>query len=253
VRRTFCVTMLLGILLFFSNLSASVEDDFNEGVDQYNSGNYEAALILFQDVLSSGNENAELHYNLANCYYKTGLRGMAIAHYLNALRIDPRSDDIKANLQFVRSTLRDKYDDSLRNPIWSFIKDTSLSLKANELATLFCILYFLLIAFLIYMVFYKEKNMILIIIVFTVIFLIVLSGSMLAINMKLNYYNPSAVIIEPEVQVLAGPGAASDIRFTAHEGLTFKILRQESGYFEVIFANNLKGWIEISKAWQYQN
>jgi tetratricopeptide (TPR) repeat protein len=224
---------------------------FEQGIQEYNLGNYENALNLFKTVEDSGFINAQLYYNLGNCYYKLDQKGMAVASFLRARRLDPRNEDIKANLLFVRSTLRDKYQDSLQNPIWEFIKTSSLYFKANELTMLLCALYILLVIVLIYRVFYKERNTAIIVVALSLIFLMAVGGSMLGVNLKLNYHTPQAVILEPEVDILSGPGATGDVRFTAHEGLTFSILRQESGYYEGIFANKLKGWVEISKAHQF--
>jgi tetratricopeptide (TPR) repeat protein len=224
---------------------------FKQGTLEYNLGNYENALEIFESIKDSGHVNAQLYYNLGNCYYKLDQKGMAVACFLKARRLDPRSEDIKANLYFVRSTLRDKYEDSLQNPIWEFVKNSSLYFKANELTWFIFAFYILAIIILIYMVFFKERNTAVIIIILALVFLMVAGGSMLAVNLKLNYHTPRAVILEPEVDILSGPGATGDVRFTAHEGLTFSILRQESGYYEGIFANKLKGWVEISKAYQF--
>lgn len=224
---------------------------FEQGIQEYNLGNYENALTLFKSIEDSGFVNEQLYYNLGNCHYKLDQKGMAVACFLKAHRLDPRNEDIKANLLFVRSTLRDKYQDSLQNPIWEFVKNSSLYFKANELTMLVFALYILLVIVLIYLVFYKEHNTAIIVIVLSLIFLMAVGGSMLAVNLKLNYQTPQAVILEPEVDILSGPGVTGDVRFTAHEGLTFNILRQESGFYEGIFANKLKGWVEISKAHQF--
>lgn len=240
------------LFAFFSvGLSADAAEDFALGVEAYNSGDYEQALQIFKSIEDSGYAGPELYYNLGNSYYKTGQKGMAIAAYMQAEILSPRSDDIEANLQFVRSTLRDKVEDSLRNPIWQFVKESSLYFKVNELTWIAFIIYLLIIGLLIYQVFYKQKNIIYLLVIAFAAVLLIVSISLLGINLKLNYYTDRGVITEPEVDILAGPGAISDVRFTAHEGLTFRILDQESGYYEGIFANKLKGWVEISKAYQF--
>lgn len=245
--------VMIAILLALSaaNLSADAADDFALGVEAYHAGDYEQALQIFKAIEDSGYVSPELYFNLGNSYYKTGQKGMAVAAYMQAEILSPRGDDIKANLQFVRSTLRDKVEDSLQNPIWQFVKESSLYFRANELTWIAFIIYLVIIALLIYQVFYKQKNIVYLLVIFFAAALLIISGSMLGINLKLNYYTDRGVITEPEVDVLAGPGPISDVRFTAHEGLTFRILEQESGYYEGIFANKLKGWVEISKAYQF--
>lgn len=243
---------MLVILILTATLFADAREDFNQAVELYNQGEFQEALELFKSVEEQGYVDAELFYNLGNCYYKTEHKGMAVAYYLKALKQDPRDDDIKSNLLFVRSTLRDKYEDTVQNPIWGFVKSSALSFHVNELTIISFVFFLGLIVILIFQVFYKQKNPLILAGIIALIVLLVISGSLLGINLKLNYFTDRAVIIEPEVNVLAGPGATSDIRFTAHEGLTFEILKQESGYYEAIFANNLKGWIDIAKAYQYE-
>ena len=217
----------------------------------YNNGQYDSALSAFKILENQELVSSALYYNLGNCYFKTDQKGMAVAYYLKALRLNPRNDDIKANLNFVRSTLRDKYEDSLQNPIWEFVKNSSLAFHERELTWATFVAFIIAVGILIFMILYKEKNLPLIVVLILFLVLGLIGTSMLAINLDMNYYTPQGVIIEPEVSILAGPGAISDIRFTAHEGLTFKILRQESGYYEGIFANRLKGWVEISKAYEF--
>lgn len=250
MKKIFFITALLSLLIF-GNAFADLKDDFDRGVAAYNEGEYQQALDIFKAVLDSGYVSPELYYNLGNSYYKIGQKGMAVASYLQAQRLAPRNEDIGANLHFVRSTLRDKIEDSLQNPIWEFVKGTSYYFKANELTWIAFGLYLIIVAFLIFMVIYRRKNIAVLSILFSAIFLLVICISLLAINIQLNYHNPQAVITDPEVDILAGPGAISEVRFTAHEGLTFQILKQESGYYEGIFANKLKGWVEISKAYQF--
>jgi len=233
------------------SLQAVFEQEFGEGVAAFNSGDYQAALEHFKQIEQSGIAHPRLYYNLGNCYYKLDLRGLAVAHYLMAQRLDPRNDDISANLDFVRSTLRDKFEDSLQNPIWAFVRDTALSFRADELTWILFLLYLLAIAVLIFSILRIGKNLVLAIALFSLIGVMLVGGALLAVNIKMNYFTPQAVIVEPEVEVLAGPGAIGDIRFTAHEGLTFRILRQESGYYEGIFANRLKGWVKVSQAYQF--
>lgn len=249
MKRIFIIAALFSLL--WGNASADLKDDFNNGVAAYNQGNYEQSLDIFKVLLDSGYANLELYYNLGNSYYKTGQKGMAVASYLQAQRLAPRNEDIRANLHFVRSTLRDKIEDSLQNPIWEFIKDSSFYFKTNELTWITFFLYLVIVGFLIFMVINRRKNIAVLSILFTAVFLLIVCISLLAINININYHTPRAVITQGEVDILAGPGAISEVRFTAHEGLTFQILKQQSGYYEGIFANKLKGWVEISKAYQF--
>ncbi|NIP41956.1 MAG: hypothetical protein GWO41_17270, partial [candidate division Zixibacteria bacterium] len=175
-------------VFFTAGLSADAADNFALGVEAYNSGDYEQAVQIFKEIEDSGYVSPELYYNLGNSYYKAGQKGMAISSYMQAEILSPRSEDIEANLQFVRSTLRDKVEDSLRNPIWQFVKESSLYFKADELTWIAFIIYLLIIGLLIYQVFYKQKNIAYLLVITFAAVLLIISISLLGINLKLNYY-----------------------------------------------------------------
>ncbi|MBD3381876.1 MAG: hypothetical protein GF404_06740 [candidate division Zixibacteria bacterium] len=243
--------ILILIIALSTALSATPTEDFEQAVEIYNRGEYDSALTVFQAIRDSGLVSAELYYNLGNCYFKTDQRGLAVAMYMQAERLNPRDEDIKANLRFVRSLLRDKPTDSLQNPIWNFVKGSALYFRSSELTWFAFACFLLLILILIVWIYYREKKMLFIGIVIVLSFFIVTSATIVGINIKLNYETPRGVITSPEVQVLAGPGAIGEVRFSAHEGLTFKILDQESGYYEGLFANNLKGWVPIADVYEF--
>ena len=245
------VIALMAFLLPAQLNGDNYEDYFAQGVEEYYNGNYENALEQFKSIEDSGFVNWELYYNLGNCYYQLGQKGMAVAYFHKARILAPRNEDIKGNLTFVKRTLLDKPDDSLKNQIWEFARNSSLYFRADELTWFIFILYVGLVFVLIYMIFFKRFRTAVFITGFSLIFLIVISGLMLGINLKLNYHTPRGVIVEREVNILSGPGATSNVRATAHEGLTFTILRQESGFYEGIFANKLKGWVDISRAYKF--
>lgn len=247
--------LILHILILFTVFSSALmstpAEDFERAVEIYNRGEYDSALAVFNTIRDSGLVSAELYYNLGNCYFKTDQRGLAVAMYMQAGRLDPRDEDIKANLRFVRSLLRDKPTDSLQNPIWNFVKGSALYFRSSELTWFVFACFLLLILVLIAWIFYRERKILFVGIVIALSAFIVIGITLTGINIKLNYETPRAVITSPEVQVLAGPGAIGEIRFSAHEGLTFKILDQESGYYEGLFANNLKGWVPIADAYEF--
>lgn len=250
MKKLILITIAFLIILY-GTLFSEPEDDFNLAVEMYSRGEYDSALTVFKSVQDSGLVSAGLLFNLGNCYFKTDNRGMAVASFMQAQRLDPRDEDIKANLRFVQSLLRDKPTDSLQNPIWEFVKGSALYYKSNELTWFVFACYLLLVLVLIVWIYYREKKIVIISTIVGLLLLIVVSGTLLGINIQLNYETERAVITSTEVQVLAGPGAIGDIRFTAHEGLTFKILNQESGYYEGLFANHLKGWVSINEAYEF--
>lgn len=245
------IFLLLFLALFISTAayaSDALEHNFTTANELYQKGDYSSAIENYRKLVAAGVDNPVLEYNLGNAYFKTGQLGEAIACYYRALRLDPRNDDIKANFEFARQFMVDKVDPTARNPIWNWYKSLVLNYTANEWTVLTSIFFFGALAVLLYMIWTRNRRFLVKIFLSGMIVLFVVSGVCSGVNIHLNYYSPRGVIGVPEVSVKGGPGEDFDERFVAHEGLPFKILKQESGWYLGIFDNRLKGWIKISDA-----
>lgn len=224
------------------------EHDFAVANDMYKEGNYTGAIENYLKLAAAGVDNATLYYNLGNAYFKTGQLGMAIAMYNRALKHEPRNDDIGANLEFARSFMIDKIDPTAENPIWRWFKSVVLNYTANEWTVLSSILLVITALIGVYAIWTRDRRFPIKALISAMLVLFVVSGVCTGVNIHFNYDSPRAAIIAPEVSIKAGPGADFDEQFVAHEGLTFNILKQESGWYLGVFDNRLKGWIKVSDA-----
>ena len=66
----------------------------------YDDGRYAEAASLYGQIIDSGINNVELHYNLANAHFKNSDLPEAVLHYRKAWYKAPRDPDIRANLHF---------------------------------------------------------------------------------------------------------------------------------------------------------
>ncbi len=245
---------VLTALLTFVGLAPSaysdgaLEHDFTVANDQYQKGNFAGAVDNYLKVVAAGVDNPALYYNLGNAYFKTGQLGMAIAMYHRALKLDPRNDDIRANLEFAKRLTVDKADPTAENPIWRWYKSVVLGYTANEWTVFSSIIFALVSLLLMYVIWTRDRRFAVKMMVSSLLIVLVVGGICTGVNIHLNYDSPRAAIVVPEVSIKAGPGEDFDEQFLAHEGLTFDILKQESGWYLGIFDNRLKGWIKISQA-----
>ena len=46
------------------------EEYFNLGIELYNNGNYNEAIIKFKEIIEKGEHSENLYFNLGNAYYK---------------------------------------------------------------------------------------------------------------------------------------------------------------------------------------
>jgi len=250
MRSTVIFIVLLVLACSYQTVypSDALEHEFEQGNEYYEQGDYTSAIDQYHRVLSTGVENPVLYYNLGNAYFKTGQLGYAIAMYNRGMKYDPRNDDLRANLRFARQQMIDKVDPAERNPIWNWIKGTILNLTANEWSALTSFFFLVIILIASWMIWSRKRTSILKGLLTFVIVLFVVSSIGTGINVHLNFFTPKGTIVTPEVSVKVGPGDDFDEQFIAHEGLTFEILNQESGWYQGVFDNRLKGWVRISDA-----
>ena len=72
------------ILLFWlvGFLGFSQENSlFDEANTLYNSGKYENAISIYQQIINDGLHSSALYFNMANCYYKLNKIAPSIYHY----------------------------------------------------------------------------------------------------------------------------------------------------------------------------
>lgn len=92
--------ILAAILVTCLSAFATTSDDFAKAQAAYDAGHYAEAVMLYEHMASNGVANVELHYNLANAYFKDGDLPEAVWHYRKAWYQAPRDPDIRANLHF---------------------------------------------------------------------------------------------------------------------------------------------------------
>ena len=96
----------MSIALLANVLSAAEDDQFAKANQAYADARYEEAAAGYQELVRSGNWNANLFYDLGNAHYRLGNFGQAILNYERALALEPRHPEADANLRLARDEAR---------------------------------------------------------------------------------------------------------------------------------------------------
>ena len=242
--------VLLLFCLIFSGLIFSQsenEEYFNKGVELYNKGKYNEAIVEFKEIIENGQHSENLFFNLGNAFYKINDIANSIFYYEKALKLNPKNNDVLNNLAFAQNMLIDKIEILPTNQVLEFLNSISEILNINQwLALGIVLLYFFLLTFILY--FFSSKS-ILKRNYFTA-FTILLFLSIISFFVGLNKFEKQkskleAIIFENKIDFRTEPNYRSEILFNLHEGTKVIIKEELNDWALIEISDGNKGWIEL--------
>jgi len=243
MKRLFITLLIISIFT-----PAWADDDrFNKANSLYGEGQFEQAIQLYEEVLSTGVESGELYFNLGNAYYKFGELPSAILNYERAHLLKPQDSDIKHNLELAYTQTTDKME-----TVGTFFLSQWIITIRNKATSDFwtllgigCFVLTLLFAsFFMYSnsVVLKKAGFYLAIIMVVSTF-ITLS---FAFKQKDKLINRTfAIVFSPSVTVKSSPDVSGTEIFILHEGTKVKVIGSLGDWKEIKLANGYVGWIEM--------
>ena len=239
--------ILVSIFVLFAGAeseSQDVLDLFQQANQYYEQGEFQKAIESYQNIIQGGFFNSEVYYNLGNAYFRKGELGNAILNYRRAERLDPRDQDIKANIEYVKLYTLDKIEFESANIFSTILKSILNSATLDEWTLLVSGIYFLGMILGIVLVFLDRLLRPLLTILIILIIVLILSGSLLYAKIRTDALVDRGVVIAEETSVRSGPGEDYTLQFTAHEGLEFEIKDQQEGWCLIVLPNGVMGWLE---------
>ena len=240
------IAILLAVLFVTSNHGVRAdewEEGFFKANQAYKVGDFQDAIEGYLRLIRSGHGGGHIYYNLGNAYFRAGQLGRAILEYERGQLLMPRDPDLNFNLSHARDQTRDAIEES-----HGFIETAFFWLKSfnlNELFWSFAILNLMLWAILIIRLFHKSEW------IYYILLLILSSWFVAGLSFGLKYYwissDDRAVILQKEVNILAGPEEDDTVLFKLHEGTVVYQERSEDGWSLVRLPDKKRGWVK-SKA-----
>src|SRR5947209_6771626 len=85
---------------------AQTDADFTKANEEFAQGHFKEAIAGYEALVSAGQWNPNLFYDLGNAYFRTKDFGRAILNYERALALDRHHPEATANLQIARDESR---------------------------------------------------------------------------------------------------------------------------------------------------
>lgn len=249
--RYLTVIIFIFIFLFTITFQAEARDEkateakvpalelFIKANSAYRNNNFQEALSLYQQVREMGFTGGDLFYNLGNCYFRLGQKGMAVLNYERARVMMPDDPDLKYNLNYVRDQLTDSIQPN-KNSIRTLLFWLD-SINVKEAVYTFIVINFIFWALLSIYLFKKKE------ITWYLLMITMLLWTVSAVSAGVKWYDfrfdERAVVISPEVNVLSGPAEGDTLLFKLHEGTVVEHERDEDGWTLIRISEDRRGWL----------
>ena len=243
MKKTFLI-----ILLFISYGLFAADDDalVVKANKAYSAGAYQQAATLYQQVVSNGFEASELYYNLGNAYFKCNDMPSAILYYEKALKLNPRDEYVKNNIQVANTKITDKI---LPLPELFYKRWWNALQNLFEMDTWAVILIVNVVLFFIAISFYLISNTMLIRKASFWCGILLFIFSTFSFLFASNWYHTltrqkEAIIFSPSLTVKSSPDDNSTDLFILHEGTKVSVTDKVGQWREVKIANGSVGWVK---------
>jgi len=243
------VRLLLSILATVLALSCAVgaqtaEEYFRQGNDLFEAKEYDSAIVVYETVMNLGLESAPLYFNLGNAYFRAGDLGRAILYYHKARKLDPDDPDIIGNLDFAERFTSVQMEGVKLNPISSLFESIVRPYQLNTLAWVTSAFFILLFVLLTVRFGFNVRGILVRSGLTVALVLVIALGLLTTVKYKHDYRTEMAVIVADEAVVRTGPSLLSDKELDAAPGLVVEILDESGDFYNVLFENKRRGWIE---------
>ena len=244
--------MSLVFVLLMQLALESPQEAFARAEALYQEQRYDEAAGVYQSMRALGIEDAALHYNLGNAYFKAGRLGLSVLSYERALVLAPSDEDVRTNLLYANELVADAVEEAPLPLAVRWAVDVYRSLQPNFLAILLSIAFVLGGAALTLVLYdawrqpqWGRSSAIVVVVICATLALA--SGGALASKVNAAANRVEAILLTENAYVRSGPGDANPRLAEIHEGLKVRVISEREGWYQVTLANGLTGWLRESE------
>lgn len=235
----FAFALLCSLAVTAGAESEQWQEGFFRANQAYKEGRFQEAVDGYLQLIKSDHGQGHIYYNLGNAYVRLNEFGEAILCYERARLVLPRDADLDFNLRYARDQIQDALPRSSDFLSMTFFWLERLNL--DELFWSFAVLNVVSWGILLLRIFYRPEWSYYLVLVVFVFWLI--SGISFGVKCYQMERDDRAVVLQKEVDVLAGPDSGDTVLFKLHEGTIVHSERSEDGWTLIQLTEGKRGWL----------
>lgn len=242
--------LLVVVLFLMGMVQYSVAAETKAEADKaYQEAHYAKAAQIYESVLSTQGESAEVYYNLGNSYYKQKDIAKAILCYERALLINPSNADVRFNLSLAKSKAVDKITPMSEVFIVTWAKSVVNMYSEKQWSAVGIVSFILLLAGIALYLFgtklvFKKIGF------FAAVFflLVAVLSNVCAYEQKQRLLvRNGAIVMSPTITVKSTPNESGTALFVLHEGTKVYVDDDSmKGWKEIRLEDGKQGWLPVS-------
>jgi hypothetical protein len=241
-RPAFKTGGLLALLLSMSAVHTQPPGPpatFEQANRLYEQGRYPEAIRAYESMLAAGQVSPAVYFNLGDACFKNGQVGRAIASFRRAEQQTPRDPDVRANLQFARSSVAGTI--AARPARWlRWLPRLTLDEAAMATSAVIWFWFALLIAQQLRPPTHKPLRGLTRVAGTAAVAMIVCTAALWHARLGV----PTAIVVRPEATVRFGPVEESQRAFTARDGVELEVGDTQGDWLQVTDASRRVGWLK---------
>ena len=245
------ILIFLSALMLCCSMVLGQEENttFENANSAYNAGQFEKAVMLYKEILESGQQSAELYFNLANSYYRLNQVAESIFYFEKAKLLKPKDEDININSAFAQNMAIDAVEVLPKSQMTQW-KEKIFDLLSQEGWAYFTVLLAWLLA--LFWGLYLLNKVPLVkrtFFVSTVVLGLLLMGSLAITFVKASNAADTTfgILFNNKIEVWAEPNKRAEVLFLLHEGTKVQMLDELQEWQKIRIANGSEGWIKDGK------
>ena len=245
MKKIFLILFLLPFVAF-SFAQESDDITIEKANELYSQGEYLQAANIYEQIIQEQGIAPELYYNLGNSYYKANEIARSILNYERALRLNPKFEDAKFNLQLAQTKIVDNIKEEDTFFIKRWVQVIGELLTSNQWLYLSCALFILALAGILLFVFGSSKGLRKTSFALAIVFVIISAISLTySISRKRQLTNhEQAIVMMGIITVKSSPDKSGTELFELHEGTKVTIKNHLGEWSEIVIGDGRRGWVE---------